>query len=255
MREVTALVLREIASLAASRVIWVFALACLAAGIAVALGSAGGRSALWLVFPLLLYLVPLLGLLSGVSAARGDLEEEGILQPRAPVAAVRLTVKWALWTALISLAALTWILPAVLRAGEHGHLLSLTLHAVAEASIFVALGLALGRWVRDSVTAHIGALLLGCLFLVGAGLVSWLAAQTDFFQERPALWTLGLMLHPVEALRVSLMFTLENLPVDPDRLPVLAVWWLGHSGLWYLILAAVWTVLALALGSLRRPLI
>lgn len=255
MRGVSALALREIASLGASRVVWIFALACLAVGLAVALGGAGGRSALWLVLPLLLYVVPLLGLLVGVAAARGDIEEEGFLQTRAPTAMPRLAVKWLLWTALIVLVTFAWILPAVLRVGEASVLPSLILYATAESSIFVALGLAFGRWVRDSVASYIGALLLGCLFLVGAGFLSWLAAQANYFQERPALWTLGLMLHPVEAVRVSLMFSLENLPVSPERLPALAAWWLTHSDIWYCMLAAVWTGLALVLGSLRRPLV
>lgn len=255
MRSIYALALREFATLAASRVVWVFVLACLVGGLAVGFGGSGGRSALWLVLPLLLYVVPLFGLLVGVSAARGDIEEEGLLQPRAPTAMPRLIVKWLLWTTIIALSAFAWILPAALRAGEPVHLSAFAFHAAAEASIFVAIGLALGRWVSDGVTAHIGALIIGCLFLVGAGLLGWLAAQTNYFQEHPALWTLGLMLHPVEALRVSLMFSLENLPIDPNRLPVLAAWWLAHSEAWYIMLAAVWTSLALILGSLRRPLV
>jgi len=253
MRMASALFARECASVAASRVVWVFLPAGIAAGFAVASGGAEGRSAVWLALPPLLYLVPPLGLLVGVAAARSDLDEEPMLQPRAPSLRIRLAVKCLLWAALVTLVALTWLLPATLAAGEPARLLPLAGQAGAESAVFVALGLCLGRSLRDGVAAHVGALLLGGLFVAGAGVLGWLAAGTPFFQAHPGLWTLGLMLHPVEALRVGLMFSLEDLPVDASRLPPLAAWWLARTGLWYAGLAAVWTGLALFLGGMRRP--
>jgi len=248
----SALFIREWAALSASRVVWVFAAACLLAGFGVTLGVGGAGSAVWMALPLVLYLVPLLGLLAGVSAALGDVEEAAILVPRAPGPLLRALVKWPLWSTLIALAALAWLAPAAIRSGEVAQLPRLWLMTAGEAAIFVAMGLMMGRLIRSQVTAFMTALLFGFLFVGGAGVLGWVAARSGFFQENPQLWTLGLMLHPVEALRVGLMFSLDTLPVDADRLPGIARWWLGHSGLWYGLLVLIWSASALILGGLRR---
>jgi len=251
-RTVLALFFREWAALSASRVVWIFVGACSLAGLGVLL-TGEADSAVWMALPLLLYLVPLLGLLAGVSAALGDLEEAPMLLPRAPGPFVRSCVKWPLWSGLIALAALAWLAPAAIRSGEADKLLQIWAMTTGEAAIFVATGLALGRWVPGGGTAaYLTALFFGFLFVGGAGVLGWVAARSDFFQENPQLWTLGLMTHPVEPLRVGLMFSLDTLPVDADRLPGIARWWLGHSGLWYGLLVLMWSASALILGGLRR---
>jgi len=250
-----ALAMREFATVSASRVAWVFAAGCLGFGLAVGLGgSSAGSTAVWLVLPLVLYFVPLLGLLLGVSATRGDMPEEVLINPRFPSIFLRLLVKWAVWMVLLGLVILAWIFPAVIRAGEVESLPALWSYTLGETAVFIAMGLALGRLLRDGVTAHLAALLAGFVFIAGAGILGWIAAQSTFFQQHSSLWTLGLMLHPVEALRVSLMFSLENLPFDRGHLPPLAAWWLDRPGLWYAAIAAAWSALALVLGSIRGPI-
>lgn len=252
-RAVQALLIREWAALSASRVVWVFAGACLLAGFGVTFGVGEAVSAVWMALPLVLYLVPLLGLLAGVSAALGDLEEAPMLVPRAPGRLTRACVKWPLWSGLIALAALAWLAPAAIRSGEAEQLLQLWAMAAGEAAIFVALGLAVGRLVPGGgTTAYIAALFFGFLFIGGAGVLGWLAARSDFFQENPQLWTFGLMAHPVEALRVGLMFSLDTLPVEAERLPGLARWWLANTGLWYAALVLFWSTAALGVSALRR---
>ncbi|HKK19518.1 MAG TPA: hypothetical protein VJ952_12645 [Opitutales bacterium] len=251
-RAIQALMAREWAALFASRVVWIFAAACLAGGFAVTSGVGGAESAVWMALPLVLYLVPLLGLMAGVSAALGDAEEAPMLVPRAPGPLIRALVKWPLWAGLIALAALAWLAPATIRSGEADKLLQLWAMTAGEAAIFVALGLAIGRWAPGGNSAYLAALLFGFLFIAGAGVLGWVAARSDFFQENPQFWTLGLMAHPVEALRVGLMFSLETLPVDAERLPTLSRWWLAHSGLWYALLVLVWSSAALGFGALSR---
>ena len=249
----SALFIREWAALSASRVVWIFAGACLLAGFGVVLGADEADPAVWMALPLLLYLVPLLGLLAGVSAALGDLEEAPMLVPRTPGPFVRSCVKWPLWSGLIALVALAWLAPAAIRSGEADKLLQLWAMTAGEAAIFVAIGLALGRWVPGGGTsAYLTALFFGFLFIGGAGVLGWVAARSPFFQENPQLWTFGLMAHPVEALRVGLMFSLDTLPVDAERLPAIARWWLAHAGLWYAALVLAWSTLALALGAFAR---
>jgi hypothetical protein len=52
---VTALFIREWAALSASRVVWIFAGACLLAGFGLVLGADEADSAVWMALPLLLY--------------------------------------------------------------------------------------------------------------------------------------------------------------------------------------------------------
>lgn len=248
-----ALSLRELSVVLASRVIWVFASACIGFGLLIAFGSSNeGSTAVWLSLPLVLYALPLIGLLAGVAAAQGDAMEEPLIVPRIPGVARRLIVKWALWSFLMGLVALFWLLPAVLRAGQWSALLQLWAYALGEVAIFLGGGLLLGRWIRDGVAAYLSALFIGLFSLSGAGVLAWLAAGLPYVQAHPSLWTFSLMLHPVEALRVGLLFSIDDLPFDPSQLPALADWWLRHPGLWYAALTFTLSGIALAIGSIRR---
>lgn len=248
-----ALVMRECAAIAASRVLWIFTLVCATCGLILAGTTMADRTALWLALPMMLYLVPLLGLLAGVSAARGDHEEEAMIALRAPAPILRLTIKLLLWSLLLAIATLAWLLPAAIKVGHMDRLPLIWAYALGEMAVFVAIGLALGRLLQNEVIAHLGALLFGFVFVSGAGVIAWILAQTPTFQGHPALWTLGLMLHPVEALRVGLMMTMENLPFDKGHLPELATWWLDHTGWWYALLVFAWSLMALLLATWRKP--
>ncbi len=245
---------RELATVLASRVIWVFGLACICFGLLIVSGSAGeGSTAVWLSLPLVLYALPLIGLLAGVAAAQGDAQEEPLIASRISGSGQRMVVKWLLWSFLLGLVALLWLLPAAARAGQWSALPQLWAYALGEVAVFLAAGLLLGRWIHDSVAANLSALLFGFFTLAGAGIFAWLAAGLPYVQAHPSFWTLTLMLHPVEALRVGLLFSIDDLPFDPGQLPALADWWLRHPGVWYACLSLAWSGLALALvGLLRR---
>lgn len=248
-----ALCLRELSTVVASRVIWVFGLACVCFGGLIALGSSGeGSTAVWLSLPLVLYALPLIGLLAGVAAAQGEAPEEALIASRIPGMWRRLLVKWVVWSALLGGVAIVWLLSAAFRANQMEVLPRLWGYAQGETAIFVAWGLLLGRLIRDSVTAYLSALLLGFFGLVGVGLFAWITAQVPAVQAHPSLWTLGLMGHPVEALRIGLLFSIDDLPFDPGHLPGLAAWWLKHPGLWYAALVAIWSGVALALSAILR---
>lgn len=249
-----ALIGRELAVARGSRALGVFALACVGFGATAAFGDAPeGATTVWLTLPLLLYVVPTLGLLTGVSAARGDALEEPLIEPRVASIWLRLAVKWVVWSFLLAMVTLAWILPAGIRSGRLAAVAPLWGQSFSEVAVFVSIGIAVGRLVRDSVGAHLLAVLFGLGFTAGGGLLGWMAANSVFFQERPEWWTFGLMAHPVEALRVSLMFSLENLPFGRMEAPPIAQWWLSHSGVWYVGLAMAWSLFGLFLGGLRRP--
>ncbi len=249
----SALCLRELSTIVASRVMWVFGVACLCFGSLIALGSSTeGTTAVWLSLPLVLYALPLIGLLAGVAAVQGDAPEALLIASRITGMGRRLVVKWVLWSLLLGGVALLWILPAVIRSEQWAMLPQLWGYAQAEAAVFVAWGLLIGRLIRDSVAAHLTALLLGFFALVGTGILAWLVAGLPMVQAHPSLWTLLLMGHPIEALRVGLLFSIDGLPFDPNRLPGLAAWWLQRPGVWYGVLALLWSGIALLVATRLR---
>lgn len=217
------------------------------------MGANRADTTIWFLLPVLLYGIPLAGLLAGVVAWQGDAGEEGLLATRDPGRLSRPLGKWLTWSGLLSVATLCLILPSLPTASNSGGVLSLWAYSIGEVALFVALGLALGRLCRDAVLAHSMALMLGLLAIAGGGVIMWVAAYQPAFQEHPGLWTFLLMLHPVEALRISLLFSLENLPFDARQLPPLTVWWLAHPGLWFAFLSAAWSALALGFVMLMRP--
>lgn len=227
-----------------SRIAWTYAGICLAWGAVAAITSS--ESMVWIVLPLLLNGMPAAGLLAGVAAIHGDDQEEMLLVARVAGDFLRLLGKWLVWTSILFLATIGLLIPVLVGGGSFESLLSIAGYTAGEAAVFVALGLLLGRLCSDSVMAHALALVGALLAIAGGGVLAWLAAHHTFFQENPNAWTLILMMHPVEALRVSLMFSLDGLPFDPRSLSPVARWWLGHTGLWYLTLSLGESFVALA---------
>ena len=63
------------------------------------------------------------------------------------------------------------------------------------------------------------------------------------------------MINPLDALRVTVLFSIENAaPAGLDS-SALARWWIAHGVLWLVPLLLVWTVFGLAaglVGALRK---
>lgn len=244
-----AILRRERRVVMASRIAWGYGLSCLLWGLlgSPLFGVNRAETSVWFLMPVLLYGIPLAGLLAGVVAWQGDAGEEGLLRPRINGALTRPLAKWLVWSGLLALASLALILPALPTAPSAVVLLELWAYAVGEIAVFTAFGLAIGRCFRDPALAHSLALMAGMLAIAGGGIIGYLAAWQPILQQHPDLWTLLLMAHPVEALRVSLLYSLEDLPFDARALPPLAAWWLQHPQLWFSILVLSWSALALAL--------
>jgi hypothetical protein len=253
-RFLVALVFRERQAVMASRVTWSFGIGCLLWGLAGSplFGIGRADTVVWFLLPVLLYAVPPVALLSGVVAWQGDAGEEELIQTRVSSSWNRLLAKWVTWTVLLETAALCMVLPLLVSAADPIALMKIWMYAGGEIAIFVALGLAIGRFCRDPLLAYSSALIVGFLMVAGGGLVAYVAAWQPVIQRFPDLWTLLLMLHPVESLRVCLVYSVDNLPFDARTLPFLAAFWLGHPGKWYFFLSLLWTALCLGFGSLKR---
>lgn len=239
---------RERRTVMASRIAWAYGIACIFWGLlgSPLFGVNRDGTSVWFLMPVLLYGIPLAGLLAGVVAWQGDAGEEDLLRPRICGWFTRPLAKWLTWTGLLSMATLFLILPSLPTAQAPAALVSLWAYSVGQTAIFTALGLALGRRFEDPALAHSLALLVGLMAIAGGGVLSYIAAWQPFMQAYPDLWVLLLMSHPVEALRVSMVYSLENLPFDARSLPPLAAWWLANPHAWFAVLVTAWSGIGLA---------
>jgi len=227
-----------------SRIAWTYTTICLAWATTAAI--TGSETVTWTILPLLMNAMPAAGLLLGVAAIHGDDPEEPLLVARVASDTLQIFGKWLVWTSILLLATVALLIPLLAGGESFRSFLSVAGYATGEAAVFVAIGLFLGKLCRDSVLAHSLALVSALLAIAGGGVLAWLAARQPFFQDNPNAWTLLLMLHPVEALRVSLMFSLDPLPIDARNLGPLARWWLSHASLWYLVMSLAESFAALA---------
>ena len=250
-RFLVALACRERQAVMASRVTWSFGIGCLLWGLAGSplFGIGRADTVVWFLLPVLLYAVPPVALLSGVVAWQGDAGEEELIRTRVSSGWNRLLAKWVTWTVLLASAALCMVLPLIISAADPFGLITIWMYASGEIALFVALGLAIGRFGKDPLLAYSSSLIVGFLMVAGGGLVAYVAAWQPLIQRFPDLWTFFLMLHPVESLRVCLVYSVENLPFDARTLPPLASFWLQNAGWWYIALSLAWSFMGL--GAVR----
>ena len=74
-------------------------------------------------------------------------------------------------------------------------------------------------------------------------------------QQHASTWALPLMLNPLSALRITMLFTLERTAPASIGAGVLVGWWLSHGGVWLASLLSAWTAAAFAAsvaGARRR---
>ena len=152
--------------------------------------------------------------------------------------------------ALLAPAALIAVLPATLAGGLTSALASMAVAAAGVTAVMAALGLAIGFWVRDHVRGLLVAIGVWFGLLFGMDLLLLGVTGAPWIQTRPTLVVLPLMLNPLDALRVTVLFTLEQTaPASLDS-GVLAGWWIAHGGAWLAAILILWTAGATALGWL-----
>ena len=64
----------------------------------------------------------------------------------------------------------------------------------------------------------------------------------------PDAWVLPLMLNPLSALRVTMLFALERTAPASIGTGALVGWWLSHGGLWLAGVLAAWAAATFGLG-------
>lgn len=249
-----AIVRREITTTLHNRFVQIFALLVWAGSIAVAALSGRAEAVPFGLLLLLLYVVPLFGLLIGVSAAHEEHDERAFLWSQPVPRAAYVLGKTATLVGALALVLLGVLVAGGLAGTAGGALVLLWGLGLALVLVSVSAGVAVGQYTTSHARGLMAVLVLwfgafalyDALALVGSGLPA--------LQEWPGLWVGALLLNPIDAVRLAGLFSLENVPFSP---PGNAAWlaevltWLPA---WVAVLTVAWTsgLLALACRRLRR---
>jgi hypothetical protein len=213
-------------------------------------------SAPWWVLQAVMYCVSLSALLLGLSSAQAEAAEFPLLFTQPAPRWAWLAGKGLALSTLLVPAALLLIVPAAIAGGITRPLIAIAAAAGGVSLALAALGMALGFWVRDHVRGVLTALGVWFAMLVGTDLVLLAVAGAPWTQGHPAFWVAPLMINPLDALRVTVLFSIENAaPAGLDS-GALAGWWIAHGGAWLVVLLGLWIAggLAASLAGARRSL-
>ena len=240
---------REIAEHRLNRFLHVhFALCGVVALLPLFTPDAAERSAPAWVLQAVLYCLSLSALLLGLSASHGDADEFPLLFTQPVARGAWLAGKAAALAAMLLPASVLLVLPTSLTSGLTT---SLGFVAAAAAGVCLALallGLAVGFWVRDHVRGLLLALGLWFVLLFGTDLVLLALSGAPWVREHAAAWVLPLMINPLSALRVTMLFSLEQTAPASIGTGALVHWWLAHGGLWLAMMLSAWVAGTFGLG-------
>ena len=211
--------------------------------------DAADRSAPAWVLQAVLYCLSLSSLLLGLSAAQGDADEFPVLFTQPVSRATWLTGKSLALAALLVPASVLTIVPAALTSGLTPVLLGVGAAAAGVCVSLALLGLAVGFWVRDHVRGLLLALGLWFVLLFGVDLILLALSGSAWVQRHPDMWALPMMLNPLSALRVTMLFTIEQTAPASVGAGPLVGWWLAHAGLWLAAMVATWITGMFALSA------
>lgn len=217
--------------------------------------DAAARSASVWILQAVMYCLSLSALLLGLSAAQGDADEFPLLFAQPVSRGAWLLGKMLAVTMLLVLAAALVGVPAALLGGLSATLAAMAAAAAGVTVALAAVGMAVGFWVRDHVRALLTAMGIWFALLFGTDLVLLAVAGAPFAQAHPSLWLAPLMVNPLDALRITVLFTFEETAPAGLESGALAGWWIRHGGLWLAGLLGVWTIGSAGLawaGASRR---
>ena len=121
--------------------------------------------------------------------------------------------------------------------------------AAAVSLVFAWVGLAIGLWFQDPVRGLISALAAWCILLFGADLLLILIGGAEWVHAQRAPWVAVLMLSPLDAYRITLLFVVERAAFSGSDLHPLTAWWLEHPIAWLAICMAGWSALAAGMAT------
>lgn len=207
-----------------------------------------GKAAPWWALQTVLYCLSLSSVLLGLHSAHGESDEFPMIFSQPAPRWAWLMGKAAGLAAVVVPASVLLIVPAGLSGGLTGTLVAIAAAAAGLTLALACLGLGLGFWVRDHVRGLLAALAVWFLLLAGTDLLLLSVAGAEWIHQFPALWVAPLMLNPLDALRVTVLFGIEDAAPAGLDAGALAGWWIAHGGPWLAGLLACWTAAGLAAG-------
>ncbi len=196
---------------------------------------------LW-VLHTVLYCLSLSALLLGLSSAHGEADESPLLFAQPAPRWAWLLGKSAALTLVIATGSLLLVLPAALAGGVNGTLAALACAAGGVTLAMAALGLGVGFWVREPVRGLLTGLAVWFSLLFGTDLLLLAVSGAPWIHERPGLWVALLMSNPLDALRVTVLFEIEQTAFAEIAIGGVVRWWLSHAWTWLTLLVLLWTI-------------
>ena len=216
--------------------------------------NAAGGATWWILYSVL-YAVSLSALLLGFSSAQAEVDEFVWLLCQPAGLGPWLAGKAGALVSLVGGSCLLLGLPALVSNSPVGGLPFSIAGAAAVTVTCSLLGLAIGFWIRDSVRGLIASVAAWLLLLFGTDLLLLGLAGAPLVHSHPEFWVAPLMLDPLDAFRVTVLFTVEHTAFDSIDATSLAGWWAAHASLWLALLTCGWTggaILVAWLGARRR---
>lgn len=242
---------RELRTLGRNRFLHVFAFLAITGGAFTTRSAPSIEAIPFVLLQMILYLVPLFSILIGLSSAHGELEEQPFLFSQ-PVSRFALVAGKASTLVLsLSLLLLLAFVPSFLFAADRSAIFVLWGMSLLLGAVFIALGLSIGFSTRERSRGIIYALLAWLFLLIGFDLLVYLTALLPAMQQQPLAWLSLLLLNPIDAVRVAMLFQLEDIPFSISTDLRLVNLWLASLVPWVFLLCALWIV-ALLCWSRQR---
>lgn len=213
-------------------------------------GDSLARGASWWLLHAVLYAVSLSALLLGLSSAQAEAEEFTWLIGLPSGIGPWLTGKAIALVTLVVAAAGLLAVPTLFLSGGSSELFVAAFGAAGVSAVCSLAGLAIGLWIRDQVRGLIVAVAVWFILLFGTDLFLIAVAGGSATQQHPDFWVAALMVNPLDAFRITVVFSVERAAFSGLDAGSLTRWWVAHSTLWLTIVFALWTAGASCLAWL-----
>lgn len=202
--------------------------------------EAASAAPLW-VLHAVLYCLSLSALLLGLSSAHGEADEFPLLFAQPAPRWAWLLGKVVALSLVLGVASLLLVLPAALVGGATPALAGLAVAAGGVTLALAAVGMGVGFWVRDPVRGLLAGLGLWFTLLFGTDLVLLALSGAPWMHSRVGLWVALLMGNPLDALRITVLFSVEQAAFAGLDAGSVVRWWISHGWTWLAIVVLLWT--------------
>jgi hypothetical protein len=209
--------------------------------------DAAAAAPLWILHGVI-YCLSLSALLLGLSSAHAEADEFPVLFAQPVSRGAWLLGKGAGLALVLAVATLPLVGPTAIVSGPSRSLAGLAVASCGVTLALAAVGLGVGFWVRDRVRGLLTGLGAWFVLLFGTDLLLLALSGAPWIHERPALWVALLMGNPLDALRITVLFDVEQAAFAGLDAGGLVRWWIAHGWTWLALVAGAWTVSGFSAG-------